>query len=145
VKLGNCSISYLLDQFKAQQEYHSQPVSCQSQTKGAHAIEQTISLTATLEAQKENLKDAIAEGINFVEGESASNLVQAEWQEKVQLLREAIQHLEGTIKKKTDELRCKLEKAKAISATVHELSREQRRGATESIRRFRSVLTKVFC
>ncbi|KAF9518590.1 hypothetical protein BS47DRAFT_1358860 [Hydnum rufescens UP504] len=56
-------------------------------------------------SQKENLKDAIAEGINLVEGEStASNLVQAEWQEKVQLLREAIQHLEGTIKKKTDEL-----------------------------------------
>ncbi|KAF9513641.1 hypothetical protein BS47DRAFT_1393204 [Hydnum rufescens UP504] len=105
MKLGNHSISYLLDQFKAQQGYHSQPVSRQSQTKGAQAIERIISLTATLESQKENLKDAIAEGINLVEGEStASNLVQAEWQEKVQLLREAIQCLEGTIKKKTDEL-----------------------------------------
>ncbi|KAF9514345.1 hypothetical protein BS47DRAFT_1372347 [Hydnum rufescens UP504] len=79
MKLGNHSISYLLDQFKAQQEYHSQPVSHQSQTKGAQAIERIISLTATLESQKENLKDAIAEGINL--------------------------HLEGTIKKKTDELR----------------------------------------
>ncbi|KAF9503191.1 hypothetical protein BS47DRAFT_1402644, partial [Hydnum rufescens UP504] len=59
-----------------------------------------------LRPKKENLKDAIAEGINLVEGEStASNLVQAEWQEKVQLLREAIQRLEGTINKKTDELR----------------------------------------
>jgi Protein of unknown function (DUF4100)/Zinc knuckle len=34
---------------------------------------------------------------------------------------------------------CKQEKAKTISATVHELSHEQRRGATESIRRFRSM------
>jgi hypothetical protein len=35
---------------------------------------------------------------------------------------------------------CKQEKARAISATVRELSREQRRGATESIRIFRSVV-----
>ncbi|KAF9507239.1 hypothetical protein BS47DRAFT_1366763 [Hydnum rufescens UP504] len=91
MKLGDRSPSYLMEQFKAQREYHSQPVSCQSQTKGARAVEQIISLTATLEAQRGNLKDLIAEGNDLVQDDmTASNEVQAEWQEKVRLLKEAI-------------------------------------------------------
>ncbi|KAF9503957.1 hypothetical protein BS47DRAFT_1401906 [Hydnum rufescens UP504] len=105
MKLGDCSPSYLMEQFKAQREYHSQPVSHQSQTKGAQAVEQIISLTATLEAQRGNLKDLIAEGNDLVQDDmTASNEVQAEWQEKVRLLKEAIWQLETTINKKTDEL-----------------------------------------
>lgn len=105
-KLGDRSVSYLLGQFKAQREYHSQPVSRQSQTKGARAVERIISLSATLEAQKGNLKDLIAEGNDLVGDESsASNLVLVEWQEKVRILKEAIRRLESTVKKKTDELR----------------------------------------
>jgi hypothetical protein len=105
-KLGDRSISYLLGQFKAQREYHSRPVSRQSQTKGAHAVERIISLSATLEAQRGNLKDLITEGDGVAGDESsASNLVQAEWQERVQHVKEAIRRLESTIKKKTEELR----------------------------------------
>ncbi|KAF9514362.1 hypothetical protein BS47DRAFT_1361743 [Hydnum rufescens UP504] len=63
----------------------------QSQTKGAQAVEWIISLTATLEAQQGNLKDLIAEGNYLVQYDTtASNEVQAEWQEKVRLLKEAI-------------------------------------------------------
>ncbi|KAF9510272.1 hypothetical protein BS47DRAFT_1300358, partial [Hydnum rufescens UP504] len=106
MKLGDRSPSYLMEQFKAQREYHSQPVSCQSQTKGARAVERIISLMATLEAQRGNLKDLIAEGNDLVQDDmTASNEVQAEWQEKVRLLKEAIWRLETTINKKTDELR----------------------------------------
>ncbi|KAF9518051.1 hypothetical protein BS47DRAFT_1359098 [Hydnum rufescens UP504] len=92
MKLSDCSPSYLMEQFKAQREYHSRPVSCQSQTKGAQAVEWIISLMATLEAQQGNLKDLIAEGNDLVQDDmTASNEVQAEWQEKVRLLKEAIQ------------------------------------------------------
>ncbi|KAF9502834.1 hypothetical protein BS47DRAFT_1403052 [Hydnum rufescens UP504] len=72
----------------------------------AQAVERIISLTATLEAQQGNLKDLIAEGNDLVQDDTtASNEVQAEWQEKVRLLKEAIRRLETTINKKTDELR----------------------------------------
>ncbi|KAF9511782.1 hypothetical protein BS47DRAFT_1363548 [Hydnum rufescens UP504] len=81
MKLSDCSPSYLMKQFKAQREYHSQP------------------------AQQGNLKDFIAEGNDLVQDDmTASNEVQAEWQEKVRLLKEAIQQLETTINKKTNEL-----------------------------------------
>ncbi|KAF9520670.1 hypothetical protein BS47DRAFT_1357464 [Hydnum rufescens UP504] len=76
-----------------------------SQTKGAQAVEWIISLMATLEAQQGNLKDLIAEGNDLVQGDmTASNEVQAEWQEKVRLQKEAIWQLETMINKKTDEL-----------------------------------------
>ncbi|KAF9518795.1 hypothetical protein BS47DRAFT_1388717 [Hydnum rufescens UP504] len=81
MKLSDHSPSYLMEQFKAQREYHSQP------------------------AQRGNLKDLIAEGNDLVQDDmTASNEVQVEWQEKVRLLKEAIWRLETTINKKTDEL-----------------------------------------
>jgi predicted HNH restriction endonuclease len=105
-KLGDRSITYLLDQFKAQREYHSQPISRQSQTKGTRAIEQILALTATLDTQKANLNDLVAEGNDLaLDNSSASALVQTEWQEKIKSLKVAIKNLQVSIKKKTDELR----------------------------------------
>ena len=64
-----------------------------------------MSLNVTLNAQRENLKDVIAEGNGLVQDDSsASILVQVEWQEKVRALRGTIQCLENTITKKTEEL-----------------------------------------
>jgi len=105
-KLGDRSITSLLDQFKAQREYHSQPILRQSQTKGARAIERILAQSATLDAQRANLKDLVEEGNDLAQDDSpASMLVQMEWQEKIKSLKNAIKCLETSIKKKTDELR----------------------------------------
>ncbi|KAF9509534.1 hypothetical protein BS47DRAFT_1396768 [Hydnum rufescens UP504] len=81
-QLGLQSIEYLLQQFKEQQLYHSQPISQQSQTQGAHAIDCILSLQSTLDAQQENLQDLIKEGNDMVGEDSASEAVLMEWQEK---------------------------------------------------------------
>ncbi|KAF9504947.1 hypothetical protein BS47DRAFT_1368427 [Hydnum rufescens UP504] len=86
-KLGLQSIEYLLQQFKEQQLYHSQPISRQSQTQGAHAIDHILSLQSTLDAQQENLQDLIKEGNDMVGEDSASEAVLMEWQEKVEELK----------------------------------------------------------
>ena len=104
-KLGDRSIEYLLQQFKEQRKYHSQPVSRQSQTQGARAIERILSLQSTLEAQRENLQELVKEGNDVVAKDLASEAALAEWQEKVKLSRAAIARLENNIKKKTEDLK----------------------------------------
>jgi hypothetical protein len=104
-KLGSHSIEYLLRQFKEQRDYHSKPVARQSQTQGARAIERILSLQSTLDTQRENLQEMIAEGNDMVARDSASEAVLSEWQEKVKLTKAAIFRLENTIKKKTGELK----------------------------------------
>ncbi|KAF9520230.1 hypothetical protein BS47DRAFT_1357705 [Hydnum rufescens UP504] len=99
------SIKYLLQQFKEQQLYHSQPISQQSQTQGAHAIDCILSLQSTLDAQWENLQDLIKEGNDMVGEDSASEAVLMEWQEKVKSTKASVVCLENNIQKKVEELK----------------------------------------
>ncbi|KAF9504260.1 hypothetical protein BS47DRAFT_1368918 [Hydnum rufescens UP504] len=104
-KLGLQSIEYLLQQFKEQRLYHSQPISRQSQTQGAHAIDRILSLQSTLDAQQENLQDLIKEGNDMVGEDSASEAVLMEWQEKVKSTKASVVRLENNIQKKVKELK----------------------------------------
>ncbi|KAF9504419.1 hypothetical protein BS47DRAFT_1368811 [Hydnum rufescens UP504] len=103
-KLGLQSIEYL-QQFKEQQLYHSQPISWQSQTQGAHAIDCILSLHSTLDSQQENLQDLIKEGNDMVGEDSASEAVLMEWQEKVKSTKASVVHLENNIQRKVEDLK----------------------------------------
>ncbi|KAF9504572.1 hypothetical protein BS47DRAFT_1368697 [Hydnum rufescens UP504] len=92
---GFGSIEYLLQQFKEQWLYQSQPISWQSQTQGAHTIDRILSLQSTLDAQQENLQDLIKEGNDMV-GEDS---------EKVKSTKASVVHLENNIQKKVEELK----------------------------------------
>jgi hypothetical protein len=99
------SVEYLLQQFREQRAYHSKPITRQSKTQGAHAIERILSLQSTLEAQQENLQELIKEGNDVVAEDSAGEAILVEWQEKVQSTKVAIGRLQTNIKKRTDELK----------------------------------------
>ncbi|KAF9518057.1 hypothetical protein BS47DRAFT_1359105 [Hydnum rufescens UP504] len=112
------------------------------QTKGAHAIDQIMSLNATLDAQRENLKDVIAEGNGLVQDDSSvSILVQVEWQEKVRALKGTIQCLENVITKKTEELRRILDQK--TKAHVEKAVKGQSGGIEATVKKYNRWLKEL--
>jgi Kyakuja-Dileera-Zisupton transposase/CxC1 like cysteine cluster associated with KDZ transposases len=104
-KLDGLSTEYLLEQFKEQRRYHSQPMSRQAQTQGARAIERILSLQSTLDTQRENYQELVKEGNDMVAEDSASEAVLEEWRGNVNSTKAAIAKLEKDIKTKTNELK----------------------------------------
>ena len=102
-RLNGWSISYLLDQFKAQQAFQSKLMPCQSKTKGAHAIEHILSMTQTAESLRIHLKEMVDE-LGELATDNSTVVVEDELQAKIEAMQSSIKHIKSNVKKKMEEL-----------------------------------------
>jgi hypothetical protein len=103
-RLDGQSISYLLDQFKAQQRaFQSKPMPHQSKAKGARAIEHILSMMQTAESLRIHLKELVDE-LGELATDSSTVVVEDELREKIEAMRSSIKRIESNVKKKMEEL-----------------------------------------
>ena len=102
-RLNGWSISYLLDQFKAQQAFQSKLMPRQLKTKGAHAIEHILSMTQTAESLQIHLKEMVDE-LGELATDSSMVVVEDELQAKIEAMQWNIKCIKSNVKKKMEEL-----------------------------------------
>jgi hypothetical protein len=94
----------LLEQFKAQRAFQSKPISRQSKTMGARAIERILSMSQSAEVLREHVKELRNELANFAT-DGSTIAVEDELRLKIVEIQGSVKRLESNIAKKTEELR----------------------------------------
>lgn len=94
----------LLEQFKAQRAFQSKPVSRQSKTTGARAIERILSMSQSADALREHIKE-LRDELAGLATDDSTIAVEDELRLKIVEIQGSLKRLESNIAKKMEELR----------------------------------------